>query len=180
MKNDPEANSIPLHQSVWSTLWVPSPWLRAGGRLDKTREAHGQIRGKQWGLRGSLKSRGKSGSIIQGRPGQGELPGEGSREHIRPRLGSLGQRSQSQTPRYHPFLISTATEPSWVQFIHVYLPLLSHIFLSLLAGKARILHLAPCSPFFCFDLSWTIPQPVVPGFQHLPNMQSGVKSPGLS
>lgn len=130
---------------------------------------------------GSLGASSRAGLVREkGRPGQGELPGEVSREHIRPRLGSLGQRSQSQTPRYHPFLISTAAEPSWVQCIHVYLTLLSHIFLSLLAGKARILHLAPCSPFFCFDLSWTIPQPVVPGFQHLPNMQSGVKSPGLS
>lgn len=34
-------HSILLQQSVWITLWVPSPWLRAGERLDETQEAPG-------------------------------------------------------------------------------------------------------------------------------------------
>ena len=40
--------SLPFHESVWSTLWVPSLWLRAGGKLDESlgpccQEAHCQI-----------------------------------------------------------------------------------------------------------------------------------------
>lgn len=35
-------NSALLQQSVWITAGVPSPWLRAGGRLDGTQEAHSQ------------------------------------------------------------------------------------------------------------------------------------------
>lgn len=81
-------NSIPLHRSVWSTPWVPSPWLRAGRRLKETQEAPSQIGEKQQVLCASPKSWRGFGSTVQGWPGQGGLPGARSSKRIRPKLRS--------------------------------------------------------------------------------------------